>query len=74
MSKWKPGDHVRYRKSFLVEKGWDAAANGAELTGTIIHLYVIDGREIAQIDFGSLFRATGTVEVQHLELVTELRT
>jgi hypothetical protein len=62
----KEGDRVRYSNEFLVRVCHPHMVNSrAKLVGTVIAIF---GRE-AQIDFGSAFRATSTVEIVHLERI-----
>ena len=64
------GDRVRYRFEFLTyHENRQLARYLAQLEGTIIEIHIIDGQEVAQVDFGSHFRCTSMVNLNLLEKV-----
>jgi hypothetical protein len=65
------GDRVRYNLKFLTyHPNRQFARHLAQLEGTIIDIYIVDGREVAQVAFGSIFRCTSMMSVDLLEKVT----
>jgi hypothetical protein len=64
----KAGDKVRYCRDFLkAHKNRQMAEYFAALEGTVMDIFIQEGLEVAQIDFGSQFRATSIVAVAKLE-------
>ncbi len=65
----KEGDRVRYKPSFLEDRSDGIRTSLASLVGTVMSMHTVDGEEMAQIDFGSVFRSSSLVPVEYLELI-----